>query len=991
MPLEARLLTGLGLSVILVYLVTPLAIRIADRLEFYDLPIGYKGHAAPTPYLGGTAVVAGFVAVVLLLTGDWERTIPVLSGVVLLWLIGTVDDRRTVTPLTRVIVEVALGAGLWALGLGWELGLGAAVDLALTALWLVAVINAFNFFDNMDGASSSMAAVVAVGIALLGIVEGDTWLAVVATALCGACVGFLPHNLFASPARIFLGDGGRMPIGFAVAALVMIGTAGAAAEWQSLAMGVMLVGVPALDTTLVIVSRLRQGIPILTGGRDHVTHRTRQRLQTTRAVALTLGGAQALFSALALVAIGAGPAAIVGAVALYVAAAGAAIVVLDTRLRSPPLPVAPVTSTTAAAARRSPEGWARLLVLASLGVAIGISPLFFAYYDSRIWVPVGLGLAGVAAAAAIARPVPLGRPAGLALLAAGAIAGWTLGSATWSHSVEQAVTSGNRVVLYALLLGFLLVLLRSTRSIVWLAGGIAAGGLGVTLVVVVRLLIGDEALFLGSRLNEPLGYVNGQASFFLMLAWCCLAAAEQRRSSLLAGAGAAAATLLVGLTLLAQSRGVLLAAIASALVVLAVVPGRTRRGWALVVLAACLALALPALLDVSRVRESGAEGTAEIRAAGLVLALASLAAGVLWGLANLVVKRRPMGATSHRMAGAVLVAGAVALASVGVASVGDVTDRARQQFDQFTSLGARGTTASSRLTSGAGNRYDYWRIARDAWRERPLAGVGAGNYDVAYFRERATQEDVRQPHSLELQVLSELGVVGALLLATLLAAVAWGAWGTVRAARSSSTARVPAVAAIGAGSAWLVHTSIDWMHLLPGVTALAIVSAAVLLRRVAITAAADPLPARRPRAVRVAPTVLVAAGLAVAGVSLARQGLAEHFRGKGEAALASEPAKALEQADRSLRLAPHAIGSYYIKAAAFARFNQGAAARATLVEAARREPEDFVTWALLGDLDSRLGRFDRALASYRRAIALNPRDPQLRELVSGAQRRLGEP
>ena len=121
------------------------------------------------------------------------------------------------------MVELALAAGLWALGLGWDLGLGGAVDLIVTAAWIVAVVNAINLFDNMDGASSTMALVVAGGVAGLGVVRSDPWLAAAGAALAGSCVGFLPHNLARPGARIFLGDGGSMPLGFSIAALVMIG------------------------------------------------------------------------------------------------------------------------------------------------------------------------------------------------------------------------------------------------------------------------------------------------------------------------------------------------------------------------------------------------------------------------------------------------------------------------------------------------------------------------------------------------------------------------------------------------------------------------------------------------------------------------------------------------------------------------------------------------------------------------------------------------
>src|SRR5215204_4048774 len=134
LPPEARLLTGLAVAVATVYWATPVAIRVAQRLAFYDRPVGYKGHAAPTPYLGGAAVMAGFLVALLALAGSWDRTLPLVAGVVVLWVVGTVDDRRTLPPLTRVLVEVGLGAGLWALGFGWDLGLGAGVDLVLSAV-----------------------------------------------------------------------------------------------------------------------------------------------------------------------------------------------------------------------------------------------------------------------------------------------------------------------------------------------------------------------------------------------------------------------------------------------------------------------------------------------------------------------------------------------------------------------------------------------------------------------------------------------------------------------------------------------------------------------------------------------------------------------------------------------------------------------------------------------------------------------------------------
>jgi UDP-GlcNAc:undecaprenyl-phosphate GlcNAc-1-phosphate transferase len=977
LPLEARLATGLALALAVVYWSTPIAVRIADRFEFYDRPVGYKGHGAPTPYLGGLAVVAGYAIAVLALTAEWDRTAPLLGGVAVLWAVGTIDDRRTVTPGLRVAVELGLAAMLWQLGLGWDLGAGAAVDLVVTAAWIVAVVNAFNLFDNMDGAASSMGGVVSLGLAVLGLVNGDAWLVVAAAALAGACLGFLPHNLLRSPARIFLGDGGSMPIGFAVATLAMIGTSGATAAWQSLAMGVLFVGVPALDTSLVVVSRRRRGIPLLTGGRDHLTHRTHTRMRTARAVAITLGGAQAITSALALVAIGTGSAAVVGAVTAYVVAVGVTIAVLDARFEH-------AAGALPARGRRSSLEIAAPALLVPVAAVAGLSPFAFGYYDSSIWVPAGLVLVLAVTAGAIARPVRLAATGWTALGALAGLGLLALTSSLWADSIEQAVTEGNRLLVYAVLLGGMLLVVRSDRAALWLMGAFAATAVVVAAVVLARMLGGAGSdLFVAGRLDRPLGYINGEASFFLLALWPCLAAAEQRRSAVLAGAGMAGAVALACLLLLSQSRGVGLACLASVAVVVALVPGRVRRGWALVVLGAAVALAAPTLLDVFD--QDAADGI--VQTAGGTILLAGLGAGAIWGASAGVARewaQRPWGPTLAG-AGLGLIVAVVLLA--GLVNAGRLSDTVSHQYNAFVHLGVepQGSAVEvaanrSRLVSGAGNRYDYWRIAWQAFERKPLLGTGAGGYDAEWFAHRATTEDVRQPHSVELQALSELGLAGAALLALLLGAVGLGAWRTARAAVTSPSAAAVAVGATGIGSAWLVHTSVDWIHLLPGVTAAALVAAAVLLRPRGEAAEAATAPVLT-RGRSLAFAIAAALVLTTAGMSLMRQALAEHYRSSAQAALAGDPAEAIRQADRALRLDGESLPAYYVKAAGLARLGDASASTATLAEAARREPHDFVTWALLGDLAVRTGDEAAAQRNYARAATLNPRDPGLAALA----------
>lgn len=189
-------------------------------------------------------------------------------------------------------------------------------------------------------------------------------------------------------------------------------------------------------------------------------------------------------------------------------------------------------------------------------------------------------------------------------------------------------------------------------------------------------------------------------------------------------------------------------------------------------------------------------------------------------------------------------------------------------------------------------------------------------------------------------------------------------------------------------TAWFAHTSVDWMHLMPGVTAMALCLLAVVLQPVGARTAAPVLAsgpglrAGRPRALRMVIAVVVAAAVVLTGASLARQGLAEHHRGQALTALREDdPARALRQAEQALRLDADDIRAYWAKASALARFGRGAAARDVMLQAAAREPHEFVTWALLGDLEVRLGRLSDAASHYRRAHRLNPRAPELGALA----------
>jgi hypothetical protein len=647
----------------------------------------------------------------------------------------------------------------------------------------------------------------------------------------------------------------------------------------------------------------------------------------------------------------------------------------------------------------SPASAPALLVLVTLGLGAGLSPFFFSYYGASVWVPIGLALTLTCAIAVVASPARPSGPGGLALAGVLGLGVWSLASIAWSESVENAFVSANRWLVYGALFLLMLVLLRSSRHGVALLGAVGLGTVAVALSVVLRML-GESpgSLFLEGRLNSPLGYINGEGCLFVMGFWLCLAVGEARRA-LLAGPAAGLAAVMACLALLSQSRGTALAMLASLVIVLAIAPGRVRRGYLLLVVAGGAALAAPDLLHVYDRHAGSALPVGVAHAAGRSTRLAGVGVGVLWALLTGSWARAlpaPAVRARARRIGSWLLVVPVALAvAVAGASAGRIEHDVSRQWHAFTHLApppvsasAASSASESRLLSGVGNRYDYWRIAWRVWQAHPMLGVGAGNYPRSYYEQRATTEDIEQPHSIELQALSELGLVGALLLLCFVGGVGWGAFRMRGRAIELELPRALLVAGLGAFAAWLAQTSVDWMHLLPGLTAFALAAASVVVSRrtqpVRVDASGHAswlthaLTGTRARALGAAAVIVI---LIVTGASLSRQGLADLYRSRAQSELAGHPAQALADADRSLDIDSDSAQSYYIKAAALARFDQAAPATSALDAALAREPRNFVTWALLGDLAVRERMFAHAKRDYDRAHQLNPKDETLRALA----------
>jgi O-antigen ligase len=540
----------------------------------------------------------------------------------------------------------------------------------------------------------------------------------------------------------------------------------------------------------------------------------------------------------------------------------------------------------------------------------------------------------------------------------------------------------------------LFVFVRRRRDALPLLIGAAIGMAIVAATVVVRLLGSDPlSLFIGGRLNEPLGYINGEGCVFAMGCWLGLALAE-RREPWLAGIGAAYAVAMACLALLSQSRGAAIATFLAGVIVLLFLPGRRRRVFAIALIAAGVAAAGGPLLHIYSRGTAGTLTAGAAHSGGLATIVAALATGVVW--AGLVAGARMLSDRTASRArllqraatiGAIVVLGIPVLAAL--VRFGTIERTVKNQWHAFIHLSDKGSASSTqtRLLSGAGNRYDYWRVAWKVFSAHPAAGVGAGNYPPQYYRYRRTQEAIENPHSLEMQVLSELGVMGAALLALAAVGVGLGARRLRRAARASANARTVAVAAIGVTLAWFVDASGDWMHLLPGITAIALSAIAVLAREGSDESrVAEAGPRRRWRVERRYVTLGAAAALAfvlaIAGATFLRSELTHIYVDRAHAELAAHPAKTLTDANRALRLDASNIDAYYFKAAAYARFNDAGASRGTLLQATAQDPTNFVTWTLLGDLEVRLRNFASAKTFYENAHVLDPNDPTIAALAN---------
>lgn len=601
-------------------------------------------------------------------------------------------------------------------------------------------------------------------------------------------------------------------------------------------------------------------------------------------------------------------------------------------------------------------------------------------FDLRWWGPLTLLTLALLLALTLAGTLSLPErgPLALATAAIWAFAAYTMLSAAWSQSPGDAWEGAARATFYAALFTLAVATPASGRSRRRLGAGLVLGVVAIGLVSEARLLAGDTGAFLAGRLNEPIGYRNGTAALFALAAWPLVGFAARRGGA--AGFRAAAlsgAVLVAGLAFVTQSRGMLIGLVCGGAVSLAIGPDRLRRCWLALAVAAAIAAGSGPLLEAYHGSGSGtgAAAAGDIRQVGIALAL--LCAGsFLAGLFAFVFDnglRSPAVAHNLRtaaIAGLIVVATAIAVG--GLAKAGNPVGYAEEKWDEFAeteSSGAGGT----RLGTVSGPRYDIWRVALDQFAAAPLAGAGEGSYRFAYYRERRTDRNLDDAHSLPLRLLAELGLIGTGLFALWLAALGTAIAGAARLAPPGERTWIAGLAA--AGTVVVAQCAVDWLWLIPALFGLAVLALGL--------AARGEEEAVEPRPWGAAPRALLGAVLLVAILAVGALFLSDAHVRKAREQSAGSPAASLSSARTAASLDPLSVTPLYLQAAALEGEGSRAEAREALTDALALEQDNFVTLGLLGDLEVRAGNDRGARRYYRRALALNPLDTGLQELSRG--------
>ncbi|MCU0511501.1 MAG: undecaprenyl/decaprenyl-phosphate alpha-N-acetylglucosaminyl 1-phosphate transferase [Anaerolineae bacterium] len=253
---------------------TPVSRQIAMRLGVVDKPtLARKIHTDHKPMMGGLAIYVGFTLSLLLFSPPRHiiELLAIIAGAGVLSLVGLLDDRFNLSWRVRLLTFFSAAAILILAGIRIRLFDVPLLDIPLTLIWVVALTNATNFLDNMDGLTAGLSAIASGFFLLIAITQGQVLVSMLAAAVFGSAVGFLTYNF--NPASTFMGDMGALVLGFVLATLAIKLHFAAQPPGVTWMIPVLVLALPVFDINLVVWTRLAEGRSPVEGGKDHTSHR----------------------------------------------------------------------------------------------------------------------------------------------------------------------------------------------------------------------------------------------------------------------------------------------------------------------------------------------------------------------------------------------------------------------------------------------------------------------------------------------------------------------------------------------------------------------------------------------------------------------------------------------------------------------------------------------------------------------------------------------
>ncbi len=271
-----------------------------------DLPNKRKVHQQIMPRLGGLAIFVSFIIGYLLFIPKTMETWPILCGASIIIIIGILDDIKGLSYKVKLVGQIVAALVIAVGGIRIEfvtMPFGDRIEfdfmsIPITILWIVAITNAINFIDGLDGLAAGVSSIAFLTITGLALTMGDTLMVLIGCIMLGSTLGFLVFNFH--PAKIFMGDTGSLFLGYMISVISIIGLYKNVALF-SLMVPIIILGIPILDTTFAIIRRIIHKQPIAAPDKFHLHHCIIRLGFTHRQTVITIYGLSALFSLAAII------------------------------------------------------------------------------------------------------------------------------------------------------------------------------------------------------------------------------------------------------------------------------------------------------------------------------------------------------------------------------------------------------------------------------------------------------------------------------------------------------------------------------------------------------------------------------------------------------------------------------------------------------------------------------------------------------------------